>query len=161
MLKFPKYATQIFGLKMTPPPFGTFPKIHPIWRSHPSLKALNTQNDKSFYLKYFYLKYVRENLLQSICTKLCNLNAVTDICQFYSLWSFPTSSKPSSKASLTFTSFSCFIDLHILLMFHLAIIFFTTFVLLINFFWNKEWEKASCKATRSKNRNKPREPARV
>ena len=85
-----------------PPPFGTFPKIHPIWRSHPSLKALNIQNDKSF-----SLKYVRENLLQSICTKLCNLNEVTDMCQFYTLWSFPTSSKSSSKASLTFTSFSC------------------------------------------------------
>ena len=29
-LKFPKSA-------MTPPPFGTFPKMHPIWYSHPSL----------------------------------------------------------------------------------------------------------------------------
>ena len=29
-LKFPKSAIWIFGLKMTPPPFETFPKIHPI-----------------------------------------------------------------------------------------------------------------------------------
>ena len=60
---------------------GIVPKTHPIWRSHPCLKALNTQNDKTF-----YLKCVLENLLQSICTKLCNLNAVTDILgQFYTL----------------------------------------------------------------------------
>ena len=31
LLKFPKSATLTFGLKMTPPPFGTFPEIHPIW----------------------------------------------------------------------------------------------------------------------------------
>ena len=38
LFKGPNFATWIFGLKMTTPPFGTFPKIHPFWWCHPSLQ---------------------------------------------------------------------------------------------------------------------------
>ena len=37
LFKSPKFATKIFGLEMTPPPFGTFPKIHPFWWGEASL----------------------------------------------------------------------------------------------------------------------------
>ena len=38
LFKVPKICNIIFWIENdAPPPFGTFPKIHPTWRSHPSL----------------------------------------------------------------------------------------------------------------------------
>ena len=48
LFKSPKSATQIFGLKMTPPPFETFPKIHLFCQGRPSLKIDPTSFFKLF-----------------------------------------------------------------------------------------------------------------
>ena len=40
LFKIPKICNINFWVENDPPPFGTFPKIHPIWRSHPSLRSI-------------------------------------------------------------------------------------------------------------------------
>ena len=45
-LKFPKSATYIFWIESASPPLGTFPKFHPIWRSHPSQSMINKEEKK-------------------------------------------------------------------------------------------------------------------
>ena len=45
-LKFPKSATYIFWIESASPPLGTFPKFHPIWRSHPSQSMINKEEMK-------------------------------------------------------------------------------------------------------------------
>ena len=39
LFKVPKICNIIFWIENAPPPFGAFPKIHPIWRSLASLSV--------------------------------------------------------------------------------------------------------------------------
>ena len=39
MFKVPEISNINFFIENDPPPFGTFPKIHPIWQRDPSLKG--------------------------------------------------------------------------------------------------------------------------
>ena len=41
LFNVPKICNTNFWIKNDPPPFGTIPKNHPVWFSHPSLR-LNT-----------------------------------------------------------------------------------------------------------------------
>ena len=57
-----------FWIENDPPPFGTFPKIHPFWKGKASLRCIPDGNVHAFHHKIFY--FALNQCLPSIMLKL-------------------------------------------------------------------------------------------